>query len=126
MDEYVYIEILQVNVHPGKLISRGNIGRSGISGSFIFLHCSEVIARTFQALYLAPRKWGSTFPIQHMMIELEGLRLLAALKHLIAASFLPDLNSTVPNPYLDSVSASRIVRVLTRHDTIVCLLVARS
>jgi hypothetical protein len=26
-----------------------------------------------------------TFPMQHMMIEFEGLRLLAALKHLIAA-----------------------------------------
>jgi hypothetical protein len=40
-----------------------------------------------------------------MIMELEGLRLLAALKHLIAASFLPDLNSTDPNPYLDKVLA---------------------
>jgi hypothetical protein len=30
------------------------------------------------------------------MIEFEGLRLLAALKYLVAASFLPDLNSTIP------------------------------
>jgi hypothetical protein len=38
--------------------------------------------------------------MQHTIIELEGLRLLAALKHLMAAWILPDLNSTDPNPYL--------------------------
>lgn len=39
-----------------------------------------------------------------MIIELEGLRLLAALKHLIAAWFFPDLNSTDPNPYLKYIN----------------------
>jgi hypothetical protein len=100
-----YVEILQVNIHSGELVACGNIVGGGIGSPFIFFHCSQVIASAFQALELARQKGGSTFPIQHMIMELEGLRLLAALKHLIAASFLPDLNSTDPNPYLDKVLA---------------------
>lgn len=55
-----------------------------------------------------------------MMIEFDGLRLLAALKHLIAAGFLPDLNSTDPNPYLETGSILHIKCVPCMIESSIC------
>lgn len=74
-----------MDIHTGKLIPSRDVSGSRIHSTFVFLHCAKIVPSPFEALELATSLKYFTFPIQHIMIELDGFKLLAALKHLMAA-----------------------------------------